>query len=392
MLKTMLKLALIILIALTLAELGREDPGYVLINYSGYVIETSILVLIIATIVLFMTIAMISYLVKPFWNRLKPIPSHPRQEKSIALFTDGMLALSDGDWPAARKRLGKLPKNNPLGLVSTLGAARAAYELGKASEAQGYLDQAKKIDQKQGGKNRHHLHLIECQFAIASTDYAAALRALNKIEAKFQNKAFWKLKARILNHTHQWHQLYALLPQIRRDKLFGEEELLILETECFGALMYEQNLETIEEFWKAVPAKRKELSEMAQVKFRALLNIEETKLAFDIAQTQVQRGIDTRWALELTKLHTIDWQVRYNLITKFFGNQSSDVRVSKALGLIAKQGEHYTEALEHFNHALQLAPKDITTQLLVFEVEQKHGQTTSPEEKLELITEKVMDA
>lgn len=390
MLKTMLKLALIILVALTLAELGREDPGYVLINYSGYVIETSILVLIIAGLVLTMAVALISYFVKPFWNRLKPIPSHPRQEKAIALFNEGMLALSDGDWPSARKRLGKLPKSHSLSLISTLGAARAAYELGKTAEAQSYLDQAKSIDQKQGGKNRHHLNLIEAQFAMASTDYALALRALNRIEAKYQNKAFWKLKARILCHTHQWHQLYALLPQIRQDKLFGEEELLQLEANCFRSLMHEQNLETIEEFWKAIPTKRRQLSEIAQIKFEALLAIGESDAAFALAQEQIQRGIDSQWAIALTQLKHIDWQTRYNLITKYFGNQASDVQVSKALGLIAKQGEHFSEALEHLKHALQLEPKDITTQLLVFEVEKEQGQSKSTEQKLEIITESVL--
>lgn len=389
MLKTMLKIALIILLALALAELGQEDPGYILINYSGFIIETSLMVVIVLVILTIMAITLISYCIKPFWNRLKPISSNPRQEKLNSHLIKGMLSLSDGDWFSAQKQLNRIPKNTSTSIIAIVGQARAAYELGQEAKALAYLEDAQKLDKKNGGKYKHHLLLAECQFAIASTDYALAMRALNKVSANHQTKAFWKLKAKVLLLTQQWHQLYALLPKIRQDKLFGEEQLLDLEVQCFAALMHDQPLETIQEFWKSIPVKRKLLSELAQVKFTALLNINEPKLAFELAQEQVQRGINTDWAVHLTKLTSIDWQTRYNLVTKYMGNNTSDTQVSKALGLLAYQGEDFATATNHLNHALQLQPQDLATQLLVFKIEKQQNQAPSPEDQLEIIVDKV---
>jgi len=386
MLKILLKLALIIIVALTIAELGRDDPGYILINYKSMIIETSILVVVIFGLLLAMLIAFTLSIVKPFWDRLRPIPTNPKQERALHHFTQGMLALSDGDWPTAQKRLKKLPKNNNLSIVASLGAARAAYETGNQDQAKTYIENAKVIDRKQGQKNKHHLLLVDSQLAMSQGDYGAALRALNKVSSDHQNKAFWKLKARILQHSGQWHQLYALLPKIRQDKLFGDQELLQLEVDCYATLMHDQGLETIDEFWKSIPSKRRALSELAQVRFRALLSQNETALAYEVAEQQIQRGIDSQWALELAKLKTWDWQTRYNLITKYMGNLVSDPKVSKALGLIAQQGGHNTEALDHFKHTLQLEPKDMITQLMIFELEKDQDTSLSPEKKLEIIS------
>lgn len=389
MLKTMLKIALVILLALTLAELGRQDPGYILINYQNTIIETSILVVIIALVGIALLVALIASLIRPVWNRVKPISANPRQEKIYTHLTHGMLSLADGDWIRAQKYLQKLPRNHQLNIIATLGEARASYELGQESLIESHLERAHTIDQKHGGKFRHHLYLAESQFAFARTDYPAALRALQKISASQQKDAFWKLKARILSKTNQWHQLYAILPKLRQDKLLDDQELLQLEIECFTAMLDQQPLETQNEFWKSIPAKRRQLSELAMVRYNALRSTGETKLALDIAQEQVHRAVDSRWALELAKLQETDWQMRYNLITKYFGHNTADVNVSKALGYIAQQGDQNKEALEHLRHALELQPRDLATQLVIFDLEKKQNQFKPAEQRLNIISEKI---
>lgn len=386
MFKTLLKVAVVVLLALALAELGQEDPGYVLINYSGYVIETSLLIIIAFAVVASIAIYLAAFFLKPIWLQFKGTALSPKQERHQLTLTKGMLALSDGDWVFAEKQLNRMPKNTPATLIALLGSARAAFELGKDDRAQQYLEQALKFDKKNGVKHRHHILLAQAQLAVSKTDYVAAMRSLNKIAASDHNKAYWKMKARVLLHTQQWHQLYALMPKIRQDTLFSDTELLELEVTCFGALMHDQPLETIEEFWKTIPSKRRLLSPLARTKFNALANIGETKLALELAQEQVQRGMDSDWALDLASLTEADWQARYNLITKYMptGAQSS-----KALGMLAYQGDKYDVALDHLNEALKQEPSDLSTQLLIFKIEKQSDQAKSPEQQLEILSEKV---
>ena len=386
MLKNLLKIAFIVLLALAVAELGRSDPGYILINFHGYIIETSVLVLVIFAVILGIISAVILNLIKPVWSWLKPVAYTKQQDKTAYMLTQGMLNLADGDWKKAQKLLSKVSSRSPLNLIATIGQARAAYEQGQLDKAFSYLESARKIDIKNGDKNRHHICFIESQFAMHSGDYAGALRALNKVSANQQTGIFWKLKARILKAQNEWHQIYSILPQIRQDKLLSDEELIALESQCYTAMTDGQSLETINEFWKSLPAKRRQISEIAQVKFHALMKLEKHDLAYQIVEEQVHRGLDTRWALTLAQMTDVNWQARYNLLTKYMGNRTEDTNVLKAQGVLLQQGGDNAQALEFLHKAVALDPKDMKTQILVYELEKELGDMTA-EQKLAQIAE-----
>ncbi len=160
MLKNLLKIAFIVLLALAVAELGRSDPGYILINFHGYIIETSVLVLVIFAVILGIISAVVLNLIKPVWSWLKPVAYTKQQDKTAYMLTQGMLNLADGDWKKAQKLLSKVSSRSPLNLIATIGQARAAYEQGQLDKAFSYLESARKIDIKNGDKNRHHICFI----------------------------------------------------------------------------------------------------------------------------------------------------------------------------------------------------------------------------------------
>lgn len=136
-------LALVILAAL--AAFGwhwvAEDPGYVLVRFRGYTLQTSLLA---AAVLLLLACALISVI----WRAARwPFGAFSRRHRRVSRqrFADGLMALMEGRHGDAERDLHRASRLKALRGPALLAAAEAASRRGEHSRALGTLDEVAQI-------------------------------------------------------------------------------------------------------------------------------------------------------------------------------------------------------------------------------------------------------
>ena len=129
----MRKLFVLILVALLLGigvvALIETDPGYLLLSYGNYTLESSLWVglvlLVLATMVLYFVIALIRRLLGGQRSLASWLGS--RRSRAAARLTNrGLVSFNEGHWARARRQLLRGARDNDAALGNYLLAARAS--------------------------------------------------------------------------------------------------------------------------------------------------------------------------------------------------------------------------------------------------------------------------
>ena len=106
------------------------DPGYVIINFRGYVIEMSVPVLLGIAIVLIFAVWLIrKVILAP--RRLGEAAGRYRSARSGEKLTRGMIAVAEGNLARGEKLLARAASTSDSPLFNYLQAARAAHLQGR---------------------------------------------------------------------------------------------------------------------------------------------------------------------------------------------------------------------------------------------------------------------
>ena len=121
---------LALLISVVAANALLSDPGYVAISIRGYVIETSVPVLLLALVLLLVLIWFtIKLLAAP--RRVGEAAGRYRAGRAGQKLTAGMIEVAEGNYAKGEKLLARAASTSDTPLFSYLQAARAAHLQGE---------------------------------------------------------------------------------------------------------------------------------------------------------------------------------------------------------------------------------------------------------------------
>ena len=145
MIKFIFSLLLLVVLVLAAVLLVREDPGYMLLRYRGYEVETT---LAFGLAILFALVLVLHYFLK-LLRALLRLPEamqrrsqNRRFDKSRRLLNQGLIDLAEGRFEQAENNLMRLVDFSESPLLHYLAAARAAQLQGKHAERDNYLKAA----------------------------------------------------------------------------------------------------------------------------------------------------------------------------------------------------------------------------------------------------------
>ena len=128
----------LLLLAGALAPLFKSDPGHVLINFGDWTIETSVLVLVTAFLILWFVVQIVVWI----WRMPVETARRMREQRAFKQLEKGLLALTEGDWNAAEKALEKSASVQARTTAHYLAAAQAADSQDADERREYYLEQA----------------------------------------------------------------------------------------------------------------------------------------------------------------------------------------------------------------------------------------------------------
>lgn len=248
---------LFLVIAVLLAVLFvQKDPGFVLIKYLDFSLETSLAFGVVAIAVIGLVIQILFRILLTIWRlprTLAKSAENRRIEKSRKLLNQGLIDLAEGRFEQSEINLMKMIDFTENPLLNYLAAARAAQQLTRYDQRDNYLKNAH--DARPEAETAIGVTQAELQLTSGQTERAlATLSHLRTVAPK--HDYVLKLLARVYYQLEEWAKLCEMLPEVRRKKLFHEEKLLDYETMAFNGCLEsaaEQDAVTLDKTWSKLP-------------------------------------------------------------------------------------------------------------------------------------------
>lgn len=233
MVKFIISLLILVIAVLAAVLVVQDDPGFVLVKYGDFSLETSLAFGIVAVVIIALLAQFMLRVFMVFWRlprTLKKQSENRRREKSRRLLNQGLIDLAEGRFEQSEISLVKLIDYAENPLLNYLAAARAAQQQGKYDQRDNYLKAAH--DAKPESEIAIGVTQAELQLASSQTERAlATLKHLRTVAPK--HDYVLKLLARVYYQIEEWSQLCELLPEVRRKKLFRDDKLKNYEFRAF---------------------------------------------------------------------------------------------------------------------------------------------------------------
>jgi HemY protein len=256
---------------------ANDDPGYVLLGFGGWSLETSMVVFAVSAVLTFFVL----YIFFRLLGWMMRLPGQMKAGRKTFKFNRsqdaliaGLVDSAAGNWESAEKILIKHASNSGAPLLHYLTAARAAQSRGAMDKRDEYLQKA--ADQSNGsdiavGLTQAELHLSAQQFDQA----IETLTKLNSIDPT--HGSVLKLMHQTYQHIGDWEGLLKLIPSLYKNKVLMEAEIKLLETETFSRLLKQAAASNdegrIQTVWESIPLHIQNLRDIFHIYFAAMINV-----------------------------------------------------------------------------------------------------------------------
>jgi len=296
---------IVLVAAVVFALFAQEDPGYVIINYREWRIETS-LVLILAAILL--AFFLLYYLIRFIVNtrRVPRLLHNWKQErrarKARNAMAQGLMALAEGNWVNAEKQLVKHIDSSETPVLNYLHAARAAQKLGASERRDYYLRKANEIP----AKGNIAIALTQAELQVNQGQMEQALATLTSLQGSApKNGNVLTLLMKLYVELHDWERLLELLPKLNRQHLVSQNELQKLELKSYTELLkraaHDGDLKYLNATWHRVPKHLKHQETLLLSYIHELIRLG----AVTDAENMLYQSLNKKWDDSLAYLYGI---------------------------------------------------------------------------------------
>jgi Uncharacterized enzyme of heme biosynthesis len=336
----------------------HNDPGYVLIGFGHWSLETSLTVftvtLVIGFFVLYSFFRLLGVLLRMpghYAKRRRNIKFNRSQEALIA----GLFDAADGNWENAEKVLIKHAANSGAPLLHYLTAARAAQSRGALDKRDEYLQKAA----EQSSDDNLTVGLTQAELHMSEQQFEQALETLSKLHSINPGHArILKMMHQAYQHIGDWEGLSKLLPSLQQNKVIMETEVKLLQTKTYSSLLKKaaaQNDEAaIQVCWSDVPEHIKSLPGIANIYFAAMIGVGAGKGMEDAIIKQLSKHWDATLLELYSNIETDDIGKQLQAAEQWLVVYPNDPTLLKVLGKLAHKLGQMEKAEQYLLKSLHI--------------------------------------
>ncbi|MBT8066730.1 MAG: heme biosynthesis protein HemY [Gammaproteobacteria bacterium] len=212
-----MKFGIIVVLALFASAFAAHfllaDPGYVIINFRGYVVEMSVPVLIgLAVLLLFAVWLVRKIYLAP--RRLGEAAGRYRSARAGEKMTRGMIAVAEGNFARGEKMLARAASTSDSPLFNYLQAARAAHLQGHDDRRDEWL----RLAYQDIPEAANAVLLTQAEFQLDRGNNEQALATLRRLDENSRDHAHaLALLGRLYFKLEDWDSLAELLPRLKKN-------------------------------------------------------------------------------------------------------------------------------------------------------------------------------
>lgn len=356
--------ALIVIIAGVLFALGaRIDPGYVLLKYHGWTVESSAVVFLVAALIAFAVLyLLVRFLIKTVhmprrlrqWRRLR------RQARGRGFLMNGLMALAEGHWEQAEDLLLKHIGDSDAPSLNYIAAAKAAQKQGSYERCEDYLTRAHRAEPR----SELAIGLLQAELQLAWNQADQAVSTLANLHYLAPKHPYvLKLMVQLYYVLQDWERVLTLLPELRKRSPGDFEELEKIEHNAYIELLAtnarNKDLYQLQHTWHRVPRDLKGHEALLQEYVRDLVVCG----ANTDAEVLVYQTLRKRWYQPLVYLYGLvegDAAVQLSRAESWLNEHREDPTLLLTLGRIALRANLWGKARSYLEASLAFAPKPET--------------------------------
>lgn len=294
-----MKLGLLFIVALIVSAFAASilltDPGYVVINFRGYLIEMSVPVLLaLFVLVIFTTWLIVKLLRAP--RKLGEAAGRYRSGRAGQKLTRGVIEVAEGNFAKGERLLARAVDVSESPLLNYLQAARAAHLLGQDERRDSWLRQA----YENLPEAANAVLLTQAELQLDQAQYEPALATLRQIQENSPNHSYaLVLLGRLYYRLEDWPHLSQLLPRLKK---YGRLDDATLST--WSLRVHQENLksaadgEAVISAWKNVPKNYKKDVGMLETYYSSLIRTGR----HDKAEKDLAADLRREWRPQLVRL------------------------------------------------------------------------------------------
>ncbi len=297
-----MKLGLLIIIALLASAIAASlllaDPGYVVINFRGWLVEMSVPVLL-ALIALIFVSAWLTVKLFRAPRKLGEAAGRFRVSRAGQRLTQGVIEVAEGNFAKGERLLARAADVSEAPLLNYLQAARAAHLLGQDERRDRWLREA----YEHLPEATNAVLLTQAELQLDQAQYEPALATLRQIEENSPNHSHaLALLGRLYYRLEDWTHLSEILPKLRKHGRLDDETLA-----TWSLRVFKEQLDSAPDgnavlaVWKDVPRDLKKNTVLLESYYTDLIR---TGL-HDKAEKDLAADLKREWRPELVRLFGI---------------------------------------------------------------------------------------
>jgi len=294
-----MKFAAIVVVAVILSAFAAHfllgDPGYVAINFRGYLVEMSVPVLLGLSVLLVFSVWLIRRLVQAP-KRLGEAAGRYRSGRAGQKLTRGMIEVAEGNFARGEKLLARAASTSDTPLFNYLQAARAAHLQGKDERRDEWL----KLAYEHTPEAANAVLLTQAELQLDREQYEQALATLRRIEENSKDHSYaLALLGRLYFRLKDWSHLAEILPRLQKQGRVEQDRLdkwaMRVHTENFANAA---DGEAVIAEWKSVSKRLRAETALLDVYYMGLMRVG----LHDKAERDLTTALKAEWRAPLVRL------------------------------------------------------------------------------------------
>ena len=360
MVKLLLGLLVLLLGAGLVVLLVAQDPGYALLSYGDWSVETT-LALVLGTVVAGYVgvwfVLRAARLILGLPGRLRRHRQKSHGEKARSELMKGLIELAEGRWQEAERLLLKHVSDSDTPVLNYLGAARAAQHRDDHERRDKHLREA--FEAMPSAEVAIGLTQAELQLGQGQIEQAlATLRRLHGLAPRHAYVA--KLLAKAYHRIGDWENLLAILPRIRKARVMRDSSLRAMQRDAIRGRLADLgargDVEALERFWRQLDREQRTDGELVMAYVEQLRRLKADAKARELLGEQLGREWDETLVAVFGELDPGDGQVALQQAEKWLKAHPASPALLLTLGRLSARKELWGKARQYLEESLELRP------------------------------------
>ncbi len=356
--KLLLLSLLALITAVVIGQLAGSDTGYVMMTISGWTIQTTATLFVIALFLAFLaTYFTVRSLVRFFEmpKEVKIWRQHRHQRRAEKYLTQGLINMTEGRWKQAERDFCKAAPYSRAPYVNYLCAARAAQELHAVDRRDEYL----RLAYHNNPDASLAVGITQAELQLSEQQTEQALATLKHLENKQPNQNQVKqLLLETYTDLNDWQSVLNIIPSIEKTSLYPREQIQAKQLDAYAGLLKEagnrKDKQTLNTIWSNIPRKLKLHFYLIEVYVTERLKFDDTADCELLLKSALKR----QWDNLLVRLYGLvvasDLAKQQATAESWLSNHSRDAVLLLTLGRICMRNQLWGKARDYLRESLDV--------------------------------------